>query len=92
VTGAAVSPGHPSATHGAEAGKAGAAAPMAGGMGGMPMGGHGGQGQGGKDKRRSPGVSPDEELYKEDRAWTEGVIGNRRRKEVQDARDSGELQ
>jgi ESX-1 secreted protein B PE domain len=92
VTGAAVSPGHPSAAHGAEAGKAGAAAPMAGGMGGMPMGGHGGQGQGGKDKRRSPGVSPDEELYKEDRAWTEGVIGNRRRKEVQDARDSGELQ
>lgn len=47
-----------------------------GGMGGMPMGGHGQQG---KEKRRAPGLSPDEVIYEEDREWTEGVIGNRRR-------------
>jgi hypothetical protein len=55
-----------------------------GGMGGG-MGGHG-QGQG-KERRRTPGLSPDEELYKEDRAWTEGVIGNRRRKDVKDPKE-----
>ncbi|WP_163796185.1 PPE domain-containing protein [Mycolicibacterium sediminis] len=61
-----------------------------GGMGGgMPM--HGaGHGQGGaSEKKRSPGLSPDEELYKEDRAWTEAVIGNRpRRKDTGDAKDT----
>jgi hypothetical protein len=58
-----------------------------GGMGGMPMGAHGGgQGQG-KEKKRSAALSPDEELYTEDRAWTEAVIGNRRRKDVQEGRE-----
>jgi hypothetical protein len=60
-------------------------------MGGMGMGGgmpmHGaGHGQGGaSEKKRSPGTSPDETLYEEDREWTEGVIGNRPRR-----RDSGD--
>jgi hypothetical protein len=56
---------------------------MGGGMGGGGMG-HG-SGQQGKEKRRDPNLSPDEDLYKEDRAWTEPVIGRqnppRRRKE-----------
>lgn len=66
---------------------AAAAAPggMAGGMGGMaPMHGHGAQQ--GKEKRRDPRTAPDEDLYVEDRPWTEGVVGNRRRREVQDGR------
>jgi hypothetical protein len=47
--------------------------------------GHGaGHGQGGKEKKRNPDLAPDEELYKEDREWTEAVIGNRRRKGVED--------
>lgn len=58
-----------------------------GGMGGGGMGGGMGHGAGkqGKEKRRDPKLSPDEDLYKEDRAWTEPVIGRqipqRRRKE-----------
>ena len=89
--GSAVAASHAPSAQGAEAGRVGPTAPAGGGMGGgMPMG-QGAQGQGGsKEKRRSPGLSPDEELYKEDRAWTEGVIGNRRRKDVQDAKDSEE--
>jgi hypothetical protein len=67
---------------------AAAAAPggMVGGMGGMaPM--HGAHGaQQGKEKRRDPRTAPDEDLYVEDRPWTEGVVGNRRRREVQDGR------
>ncbi len=53
---------------------------MAGGMGGMaPM--HG-AGMGGRqqEKKRNPAVAQDEELYTEDRPWTEAVIGNRRRR------------
>jgi hypothetical protein len=63
---------------------------MAGGMGGMaPM--HGAQGgQQGKEKRRDPRLAPDEDLYVEDRPWTEGVVGNRRRKDVQDGRQGGQ--
>jgi hypothetical protein len=61
-----------------------------GGMGGgMPMGGHGmgGQGQQGKERRRTPGLTPDEELYVEDREYTEGVIGRRpRRKDQQESK------
>jgi hypothetical protein len=49
---------------------------MGGGMGGMPMGGQGAKGEG-KGKRVS---SDDDALYTEERAWTEGVIGNRPRK------------
>jgi hypothetical protein len=57
-------------------------------MGGGGMGGGGmghGAGQQGKEKRRDPNLSPDEDLYIEDRAHTEPVIGRqappRRRKE-----------
>ena len=59
-------------------------------MGGMaPM--HGAQGgTQGKDKRRDPRLAPDEDLYVEDRPWTEGVVGNRRRKDVQDGRQGGQ--
>ena len=69
---------------------AGAGGAMGGGMGGMaPM--HGaGAGQQGKEKRRDPRLAPDEDLYTEDRAWTEGVIGNRRRKEVQEGQGGKE--
>lgn len=59
----AAGPGAPGAPGGAG---------MGGGMGGMGHGG--GQGQG-KEKRRDPNLSPDEEMYVEDRAYTEGVIG-----------------
>lgn len=51
-----------------------------GGMGMAPMHGAAGAGQG-KEKRRNPALAPDEDLYTEDRPWTEGVIGNRRRRE-----------
>jgi len=54
---------------------------MGGGMGGM---GHGGGAQQGKEKRRDARLAPDEEIYVEDRAYTEPVIGNRRRKDMQD--------
>ncbi len=54
---------------------------MGGGMGGM---GHGGGGQQGQQKRRDSRFAPDEELYTEDRPYTEPVIGQRRRKDVQD--------
>ncbi|AMD53540.1 hypothetical protein ATO49_00290 [Mycolicibacterium fortuitum subsp. fortuitum DSM 46621 = ATCC 6841 = JCM 6387] len=52
---------------------------MGGGMGGMG-GGHG-QGQG-KEKRRDPKLAEDEDLYIEDRAYTEGIIGRRARKDT----------
>ncbi|WP_343575676.1 PPE domain-containing protein [Mycobacterium sp.] len=91
VTGSAVAPSRGAAAHGAEAGHAGLTAPAgaAGGGGGAPIGGQGGHGQGGKEKRRTPGLSPEEELYKEEREWTEGVIGHRKRRDVQDGKDSG---
>jgi ESX-1 secreted protein B PE domain/Excreted virulence factor EspC, type VII ESX diderm len=54
---------------------------MGGGM--APMHGAGLNNQG-KEKRRDPNLSPDEDLYTEDRPWTEAVIGNRRRRDVQD--------
>src|ERR1700761_3907007 len=51
-----------------------------GGMGGgMPMGGAGGKSDGTKGKRVQS-ADGDESLYTEERAWTEGVIGNRPRK------------
>lgn len=67
------------------------ASPAAGGIGmggGIPMAGHGGIGQGGKEKGRSPALAADEEIYTEDRPWTEAIIGNRRRKDVQDGKES----
>lgn len=64
----------------------GASGGMTGGMGGMaPM--HGAQGaQQGKEKRRDPLTAPDEDLYIEDRPWTEAVIGNRRRRDVHEGK------
>lgn len=64
----------------AAAGAGGAMGGMGGGM--APM--HGAGQQGGKDKRRTPGLSPDEDLYTEDRPWTDPVIGVQRRKIGQD--------
>jgi hypothetical protein len=50
-------------------------------MGGMaPMSGAGAGGQGNKEGKRGP--EADQSLYEEDRAWTEAVIGNRRRKDA----------
>lgn len=91
VGGVSVGPG-PTAGGPAGAAPAGGASGGAmggmGGMGGMPMHGAGhGQG-GGKEKKRTPGLAPDEDIYTEDRPWTEAVIGNRRRKDVQDNKDS----
>ena len=55
-------------------------------MGGM---GHGAGGrEGGKEKKRNANLSPDEVLYKEDRAFTDGVIGHRRRTKIDDKKDN----
>lgn len=59
-----------------------AASAMGGGM--APMA-HGAGAQQGKEKRRDPRLAPDEDLYTENRPWTEAVIGNRRRREVADS-------
>ena len=68
------------------AGSTGAAGgAMGGGM--APMG-HGAGHNQGKEKRRDPNLSPDEDLYTEDRPWTEAVIGNRRRRNVQDGKEA----
>lgn len=85
VGGVSVAPG-PTAggTGGGPAGAGGPGGAMGGGMGGA----HGGQAQGGKEKRRTPGLSPDEDLYVEDRDYTEEVIGDRKRRTVQDSKDS----
>jgi hypothetical protein len=63
---------------------------MAGGMGGggMPMGGHGQGGGGAKEKRRTPGLTPDEVIYTEDREWTENYIGQQaKRRASADGKD-----
>jgi hypothetical protein len=70
-----------SATPGAASSGGAAGGGMGGGMAPMHAAGHNNQG---KDKRRDPNLSPDEDLYTEDRSWTEAVIGNRRRRDVQD--------
>ncbi len=58
-----------------------------GGMGMAPMGGAPGAGQGGEGKsKRAEGT--DETLYSEERPWTEGIIGNRKRKDVSDGKES----
>ena len=89
VGGVAVGPG-PSAggTAGAGAPTAGSGGGAMGGMGGgmAPM--HGAQGQGGgTERKRIPGLSPDEELYNEDRPWTEGYIGQPQRKAGQSTKE-----
>jgi hypothetical protein len=88
VTAETVAPGPPmpvgpgqaattAATGLAGGGMAGGMAPMHGAPGGVQ----------GKEKRRDPRTAPDEDLYTEDRPWTEGVVGNRRRREVHDGRN-----
>jgi ESX-1 secreted protein B PE domain/PPE family len=74
-----------SATPGAAASGGAAGGGMGGGMAPMHGAGHGNQG---KEKRRDPSLSPDEDLYTEDRPWTEPVIGNRRRRDVQEGKES----
>ena len=90
VGGVSVGPGPAGAggAGGAPATGGAAAGMMGGGMGGGMGGAHGGQAQGGKEKRRTPGLSPDEDLYVEDREYTEEVIGARKRRTVQDPKDS----
>lgn len=80
----------PSSTRGGGVGVPGGPGGGAGGMMGGGMGGMGaGHGQGqGKEKKRDPKLAPDEDLYTEDRAHTEGVIGHRARRE----KDSGKQQ
>lgn len=69
----------PNAPAAAASGAGGGAAAGGGGMGGMaPM--HGAQGGGAGEKKRNPQLSEDEDLYTEDRPWTEAVIGNRARR------------
>lgn len=70
-----VAPVAPATTAGA--GTGGGA--MGGGMGGMAPMMHGAHGNSG-DKKRNPQLSEDEDLYTEDRPWTEPVIGNRPRR------------
>ncbi|HEY9267607.1 MAG TPA: PPE domain-containing protein [Mycobacterium sp.] len=71
-----VAPVAPAAAAGAASGGAGMAG---GGMGGMAPMMHGAQGGAG-EKKRNPQLSQDEDLYTEDRPWTEAVIGNRVRR------------
>jgi hypothetical protein len=79
---APTTPTHPaSATPGLPPSGGAAGGAVGGGMAPMHGAGHGNQG---KEKRRDPNLSPDEDLYTEDRPWTEAVIGNRRRRDVQD--------
>ncbi|OBI86366.1 EspB family ESX-1 secretion system-associated protein [Mycobacterium asiaticum] len=56
---------------------------MAGGGMGMPMGGHG---QGGGGSKSKGAQQDDEALYTEDRAWTEAVIGQRRRQDMKESK------
>lgn len=50
---------------------------------GMPMGGHG---QGGGGSKSKGAQQDDEALYTEDRAWTEAVIGQRRRQDMKESK------
>ncbi|MDT5064684.1 MAG: hypothetical protein QOK02_839 [Mycobacterium sp.] len=86
VGGVSVGPG-PGGAGGAGAAPAassGAGGAMGGGVGVPP----GGQAQSGKEKRRTPSLSPDESLYVEDREYTEEVIGARKRRTIQDPKAS----
>jgi hypothetical protein len=70
---------------GAGAMAGGAAMGGRGGMGMAPMAGQGGKGEDSKAKRAQ---QEEEALYAEDRPWTEAVIGNRRRKDGPDNKES----
>lgn len=82
---------------GSAAGRGGPNLGGAGAMGGAAMGGRGGMGmvppmagQGGKgeDSKAKRAQQDEEALYAEDRPWTEAVIGNRRRKDGPDNKES----
>lgn len=82
---------------GSPAGRGGPNLGGAGAMGGAAMGGRGGMGmvppmagQGGKgeDSKAKRAQQDEEALYAEDRPWTEAVIGNRRRKDGPDNKES----
>ena len=75
VDAGAVAPAATTDAAGAGRGAAAGSGAAGGGMGGMPMGGAHGAGGSSKSKTSQ---QDDEALYKEDRAWTEAVIGNRR--------------
>jgi len=77
-------------THAASVAPAAGSTGAAGGAmgGGMAPMGHGAGHNQGREKRRDPNLSPDEDLYTEDRPWTEAVIGNRRRRNVQDGKEA----
>jgi len=75
VEAGAVAPAATTDAAGAGRGAAAGSGAAGGGMGGMPMGGAHGAGGSSKSKTSQ---QDDEALYKEDRAWTEAVIGNRR--------------
>ena len=64
----------------AAAGGGAAGVTAGGGMGGMAPMMHGAKGEGSGDKKRNPQLSQDEDIYTEDRPWTEAVIGNRVRR------------
>ena len=63
------------------------AAPMGMGGGMAPMAGHRGGGES-KEKARSPDLAPNEQIYAEDRPWTEAIIGQRRRRDTPESRES----
>ena len=77
-------------THAASVAPAAGSTGAAGGAmgGGMAPMGHGAGHNQGREKRRDPNLSPDEDLYTEDRPWTEAIIGNRRRRNVQDDKEA----
>ena len=64
----------------AAAGGAAAGVMAGGGMGGMAPMMQGAKGEGSGDRKRNPRLAEDEEIYTEDRPWTEAVIGNRARR------------
>lgn len=90
VTAETVAPGPTvPAAAGAAPGPSGGSTMGAMGAGMAPMG-HGAGGQQGTEKRRDPRLAPDEDLYTEDRPWTEAVIGQRRRREVSEGRNEAD--
>lgn len=48
----------------------------------------GGAGQGNKDQKAKPNMQGEEALYEEKRPWTEAVIGNRRRRDAAEMKES----
>lgn len=87
-TGAGIGPGDVRPAGAGEiGGLAGGAAAGRGAAGGGGMGAPmGGQGQGGGGSKSKGSQQDDEALYTEDRAWTEAVIGQRRRQDMKESK------